>query len=174
MTLKLRSQSMPRPAAHEPSEEGQALVRLVREALGRGGAPAAAVVLREGQTELIYLAPLGEQRLSVGRFLAGLTQSRLDDGEPAQAVGLIGRFGLQQPSGVSIVQVFMEWPDCSWWHWRALVDGEGAIREETATERCAQLGDALPQGLGRWWSAARRGRLQLALHRSAPPPVMVH
>jgi len=74
--------------------------------------------------------------------------------------------------------VFLEWPDCSWWHWRALLSAEGEVLDDTITVRSAERGDPLPAQLGRWWSTGRRHRLSLHLRRRPPVPVaesvMVH
>lgn len=169
MTLRLRIQDL---HPHQ-GPMGEGLVDVLRSGLARGGAPPVAVVVRSEVVHLVGLRTDPPQPIAAGRLLAGLTRARFDDAEDAPvAVGLLGRFELRRRRdervGVPMVQVFLEWGDCSWWHWRALLDADGALLDDSVTVRSAQLGDALPGGLGRWWSTGRRHRLQLQLRRQRP------
>jgi hypothetical protein len=158
--LRLRIAVDARPPGRDDAEH---LVGLVREATERGAAPAAAVVVREAQTELVELRPALAAGISVDHFLAGLSRSQPEGRSLPLAVGLAGRFVLRPRNEprtpaprTSLVLVFLEWPDNAWWHWRALLDAEGAIVDATATVTRALDGDPLPMGLGRWWSLGRR------------------
>ena len=176
MAFQLRIQSIESPAGG--AEDGPSLVQLVRDALERGPAPAAAVVRRPRTIDLIYLRELRD--VNPARLLAALTRSRIDGGPEPEGVGLIGQFSAAPREGVPRpapwVQVFLEWPDNAWWHWRALLGADGRIDPTTVTEHSATLGDPLPAGLGRWWSTGRRERMSLDLHRDpvAPTTDWVH
>jgi hypothetical protein len=109
----------------------------------------------------VDLLPVVRARIPVPAFLAGLTRSRGEGDAEALAVGLAGRFLVRrrsdpQRSGAPVALAFLEWPDNAWWHWRALLDADGAIREDTVTLTRALDGDPLPESLGRWWSLGRR------------------
>jgi len=180
MSLRLRIHDLPPP--DEPTPLPERLVQLLRAGIDRGGAPPVAVIERPNQTHLVPLKPAAEAGLPPGQLLAGLTQARFDD-DPygAEAIGLMGRFQLRrrgEDGGVPMAQVFVEWPDCSWWHWRVLLSVEGGIRDDTVTVRAAAKGDPLPAQLGRWWSTGRRRRLRMHLRRRPAVPVtesaMVH
>jgi hypothetical protein len=73
-------------------------------------------------------------------------------------VGVAGRFLVRRRDepGAPVALAFLEWPDCRWWHWRTLLDGEGRAVPDSDTIRRAIDGDPLPGGLGRWWSQSRR------------------
>jgi hypothetical protein len=168
--LRLRIAVDARPPGRDDAEH---LVGLVRDATGRGAAPPAAVVVREAQTELVELRPPLAAGITVDQFLSGLSRSQPEGRSLPLAIGLAGRFVLRrrnepQPPGprTSLVLVFLEWPDNAWWHWRALLDADGAIVDATATVTRAIDGDALPLGLGRWWSLGRR---RPSIVRYGPP-----
>jgi hypothetical protein len=149
------------------------LVETVEKAAAGKGAPPVLVVVRGEAIELVPVQPLVEERIAAGRFLGALTRSRVDDGPHPDAVGLMGTFTLRrggqgEAPGVPMLQVFLEWPDNSWRHWRTLLDAERSPVADTTTRRAAVLGDALPARLGRWWSLGRRDNLGLALRRKAP------
>ncbi|MEQ1507867.1 MAG: hypothetical protein ABMB14_36905, partial [Myxococcota bacterium] len=109
-------------------------------------------------------------------FLAGLSRSggAGDEGGlgPALAVGLAGRFVYRArgvgPSPVGLV--FLEWPDCRWWSWRVVLDGAGAPVADSESRYCAVDGDALPGGLGRWWSLGRRSGRTVRYGDVVPAP----
>lgn len=170
--MNLRIQDL-KPPPDDASHEEQ-LVGLVLRGVARGAAPPVGVVVRDEVVHLIDVRPAAAQKVAVGRLLAGLTQARFDDApDRPQAVGVLGTFRLKQrpdEAGAPLVQVFLEWPDCSWWHWRALLDADGEVVQDTVTVQSARDGDPLPKGLGRWWSTARRHNLQLHLRRQAPAP----
>ena len=179
MELQLRIQAMRRDPQANRELESQALVDVLRTAVSRQGAAPVAVIMRDTQTQLVPLAPLAERGVPMGRFLSALSRSTVDAGPTPDAIGLMGTFRVRRSPtdtapGVPLVQLFLEWPDCAWWHWRALLDADGAILEDTVTERAATLGDALPARLGRWWSTGRRMRLSMELRRSVPTSPLVH
>lgn len=180
MNLRLTVQTVARDVAGlEDDALGESLAGMVREAVARKGAPTVATVARADRVDLIGLAPVVEGRLPVHGFLASLTRAEVDPGvlDP-HAVGLMGTVRVRRPGdgvdGAPVAVVFLEWPDCRWWHWRALIEPTtGALLDHTETIRRAIDGDPLPDGLGRWWSAGRRqpGRARLAKASDSP---MVH
>ncbi len=175
MDLSFRIQALQRP---EGGREGlfEHLVEVVEKAVAGNGAPPVVVVVRGEVVELVPVQPVIDARIPAGRFLAALSRSRVDDGPHPDAVGLMGRFllrrrrpdGSPEGPGVPMVQVFLEWPDNAWLHWRALLDPDGAMVPDSATRWAAVLGDPLPDRLGRWWSTGRREGLGLALRRRPP------
>ena len=146
-------------ALRADTQTAERLVELVRRAVGARRAPTVAVVVRESRIHLIQLRPLVEARASLARFLAALTRSEAPGGPP-EAVGLVGTVRMRRGRGAVAVPaalVFLEWADCRWWHWQALLDGDNRqILDSTETVRSALDGDPLPSGLGRWWSVGRR------------------
>jgi hypothetical protein len=179
-TLRLRIRILPRrpadPAAYvgdsgegADAQEGRGLVGLVRDVLERGGGGAVAVVVRPDRTELVDLRNLIEARASLPLFMAGLTRSAPEGQRLPLAVGIAGRFMMRtgppqvpvspqerRPRGIPVGVVFLEWPDCRWWHWRVVLGADGQPMEDGETVWRAEDGDPLPQGLGRWWSLGRR------------------
>ena len=169
-SMRVRIRSLERGEPRPDSDEGGRLVELVRRAVHTGQAPTTAVVLRPQRVELIGLRPVVEARQPLWRFLAALTRTETEGS--AEAVGVIGRVGLRGEGGrVPAAIVFLEWPDCRWWWWRALLSPtDGQVLTDTETIRCAVEGDPLPRGLGRWWSLGRRQRLAVRLNRLDAPP----
>jgi hypothetical protein len=158
---------------------GQHLVALVGAALGRGGAPPSAVVLRGERLEIAALHPVIEAGQHPHAFLAGLSRSSMEGvPQPVAAVGVIGVFrgnpAERDPGPTApLATVFLEWPDGRWWHWRALVELEKReLREDTAIVRRAVDGDALPDRMGRWWAFGRRRGLRV--HFRVADESMVH
>jgi hypothetical protein len=92
-------------------------------------------------------------------------------------VGVVGRFGLRRRGAkqpVHVALVFVEWSDGRWWQWQALLAQDGAsLLDDTLIEREAELGDPLPDGLGRWWTLARRRNLRVRLEAHAPDPAPI-
>lgn len=155
--LRLRVRVLTRRPADDDDDEGEHLVSLVTDALGRGGAGAVAVVVRAERTELVEARGVVEAGLSLPMFLAGLTRSEPEGQGLPCAVGLAGRFRLvRSGGGAPVALAFLEWPDCRWWQWRGVLDARGALVPEGETRRRAIDGDSLEGGLGRWWSLGRR------------------
>jgi len=181
MSLRLRIQDL-RPLDPAPPLPDR-LVTSLREAVEKGSAPAVAIVARQDATHLVALGEAAKAGVRPGRLLAGLSTARFDD-DPAlpEAIGVMGRFELrrrgEKAKGAPMAQVFLEWADCSWWHWRALLSADGEVLDDTVTVRSARAGDPLPAQLGRWWSAGRRHRLSMHLRRVPAVPIttseMVH
>lgn len=167
MQLKIRSLNL---KGHTENIEsiGIHLSRALESAAQRGNFPPVAVAVRSERADLIGLSDLGEAKLTVGYFLASLSRSRTADG-PAEAVGLMGKFRTNhgaQGGGGDLALVFLEWGDCRWWYWRALIDPvDGRVMAESATISSAEEGDSLPRTMGRWWSYGRRARMNVALER---------
>ncbi len=169
-TLRIQVRSLSRPIGRQgEDDETNRLVEMVRSAVGRGGAPAMAVVVRPKRVDLVGLSPLLEASSSLPHFFASLTRSTADDGGPPEAVGVVGAVRTKVARGgpgIPTALVFLEWADCRWWQWRCLMGDDGAgLRGETETVRCAAEGDALPKGLGRWWSLGRRLSLEAHFRR---------
>lgn len=184
--LRLRIRVLERRPADDDEAEGRFLADLVRTALERGAASPVAVVVREVRTELVTLRGVVERGVPLPSFLAGLCASEPEGQSRPRAVGLAGRFMLRQretrgrppAAGAPVGVAFLEWPDCRWWQWRMLLDGEDRPVPDSETIRRALDGDPLPGGLGRWWSQSRRTGSTVrygALEPLAPaPPPLVH
>lgn len=159
----------------DDDETGEALVRLVEDALDRGRpAPTTGVLVRPRELVLVSLDvlrpnPDGHPRAGDGRglrpdavhrLLGGL--SRAEGGtswSPPAAVALIGRVGVRvdptaPPAPAALV--FVEWPDGRWWMWRALLDPTTGRRLPDAVLRHRAIdGLPRPRGLGGWWTFGR-------------------
>lgn len=168
--LALKVRDLPAWPSDDDGAVGRELVSLVEGAVARGGAPPAAVVLRPERTELVLLTPAVGAAVPFHRFMAGLTRSAVADASAAEAVGFIGtvrsvadeRPGSETPMAV----VFVEWPDCRWWFWRAaLAEGGRGLRPGSEIVISATDGDRMPDRLGRWWSLGRRLGLTVSLER---------
>jgi hypothetical protein len=148
------------------SAAGPYLSKLLLGAAERGVCPPVAVTVRGGRAELIGLEWLKKAKLTVPYFLASLSRSETAQGQ-ADAVGLMGIFNtIASTLDVPVAIVFLEWGDCRWWYWRALVDPEtGVIRADTITISCAEDGDPMPKKIGRWWSYGRRIKVRVGLKR---------
>ncbi len=166
-----------RPDTIDDDAEGLQLVTLVRRALQGGAAPTVAVVIRAQGVDIVELAPLIRAGASLKRFLAALSRSTAPGGPP-EAVGVIGRVRSRDSSSgprVPEAMVFLEWSDCRWWHWRALLESDGlTLRDGTETVRSAVEGDRMPPGIGRWWSLGRRLGLKAQLTPVAETSSVVH
>lgn len=175
--LRLHVRTMARPSA-EDDPSGEHLVSLVREATARGNRGAAAVVLRDTRVEIIDLASMSEAKIPLAHFLAALSRSEVEGFGPARAVGLVGRMQRRtREGGVPVALAFLEWSDCRWWQWIALLGADGQIVTDSETRRRAADGDPLPQGLGRWWTLGRRTKARVQYGPAAPqakPPELVH
>ena len=160
-------------------EAGPCLSQILVKALKEGQCPPVTVTIRGDRAELIGLADIHRAQLRVPHFLASLSRSRTADGE-ADAVGLMGVFrqsGLGEPTnGSPVAIVFLEWGDCSWWFWRALVAPDGTLLPETVTVSSAAEGDPMPGKMGRWWSFGRRAKIRVGFQRTENSDVgrMVH
>ena len=164
--------------SRDEEAEGRHLVTVMKSALGRGGAPPVALMLRGDGVHLLPLGPIAKQGLPVQRFVAGLTRSTMDDQPLVEAVGIMGVVGVRQRHGgprVPMAVVFLEWPDNRWWCYRALMEADTpTIRDESETVSSAVEGDSLPAGFGRWWSLARRAGLRVNLSRFPEENDLVH
>ncbi|MBT3224423.1 MAG: hypothetical protein HN348_35595, partial [Proteobacteria bacterium] len=155
--MRLKIKSVERPAGLDDDQTGLDLVDLVRKALEVGQAPPVAVVLRDEKVDIINLSPVIEARFPLNRFLASMS-SVIHGG--VDAIGVMGTFKMHrqgEKDGVPVAMVFLEWEDCRWWQWRALVHDQ-VVLDGTETYYRAVDGDPLPHQLGRWWSLARRSK----------------
>ncbi|MCA9570968.1 MAG: hypothetical protein KC656_24175 [Myxococcales bacterium] len=178
MELRVRVGSFFRDLEGLADEElGQQLVALVRRGVPLKAAPTVAVIGRPERLDLVGLKEIADQGWSVGRFIAGLT--RAETGPDVGSVRIIGLMGTVEitPKGgegrVPMAIVFLEWPDCRWWQWKALVEPTTReILEDTETITRAVDGDPMPDGLGRWWSAGRhlRGDVRFDHWPARPTP----
>ncbi len=156
LDLRLRIRAQPRTPG-TPEAESAHLEDLVRRALDAGGAAPVAVVVQPERAELLELRALVQAGVRVAPFLAGLTRSQPEDAGPALAVGVAGRFQVRRGDRhVPVALAFLEWPDCRWSLWQVLVGPDGQVVPDSDVRRRAEDGDALPLGLGRWWSLGRR------------------
>lgn len=178
MQLQLRVSSLFRDLSAETDDGlGERLVEMVRRASDKAEAPPAVAVVRGERLDVVGLAPIVEKKIRPGTFVAGLTRAEMGPsvGDPL-AVGIIGTVGYRPPGAearVPMVMVFLEWEDCRWWHWKALLDpATGDIRPETETWTCAVEGDPMPQGLGRWWSLGRRMTRRMQFDRWPEAPLV--
>ena len=172
MNLRLHVRSFSR--AEVPSDRfvGDHLVEMLMKASAAGRTGAAAVVVRSKTIDGLDLSALRGVGLPLAWFLAGLTTTSTLAGGPVEAVGVMGRVGFRRtgPDGtVPVATVFLEWGDNRWWQWQARLGPDGTPIPETAQVRSASAGDAMPQGLGRWWSAARRRRIHVGLTPLSSP-----
>lgn len=170
--LDLRLQTLTARDPWWPDDDrlGERLAALVRENLPRNGAPTVGLVVRRDRIVLVPLRPVVQAKWRVGWLLGGLARWH-DEGAP-EAVGLMGRIRVRKGKDepwAPLAVVFLEWPDGRWWHWRALLDSEGAIVEGTEAQTRAVDGLPRPSGLGGWWTLARRHKPNLKLERRLPP-----
>lgn len=144
-------------------------VLVARQLDGRRQLGLGLVVVRQRTVELIDVSEARRAGFAPAMLLAGLTTTHTDGGS-VEAVGLCGQVRAHgRELAVPVAMVFLEWADCRWWSWEALLAADGlSLREDTARERTAAEGDAMPAGLGRWWSHARRTGMQLQLTLEAP------
>jgi hypothetical protein len=173
MELQVRVQSVPTDGIGSDDALGERLVSLLHGAVQRGGAPASAMVVTPDRIDIVPLRPVVEAKMRPGLFLAGLSRGAFGSEAPI-AVGLIGTFTwrrTREDAGIPLVMTFLEWADCRWWQWRALVDPGAsplAIRHDTETTLRAVDGAARPDGLGGWWSLGRRRPVDLRWRRTDP------
>lgn len=200
--LSLRVVTVPRASGRtadgaivdDPDDaEGEHLAAVVRGAVASGHAAPVAVVVREARIELVELGPALRARVPVPMFVAGLTRSQPEGQSQPIAIGLAGRFSFRpaselgsaprrppapHPPPAQVALAFLEWSDNRWWHWRATVDGPTSLAPDSEVVRRAIDGDALPNGLGRWWSLARRTGATVRFGPPAPRteqgPPLVH
>ncbi|NCG19757.1 MAG: hypothetical protein GWP91_12180 [Rhodobacterales bacterium] len=171
--LQIKIQSVARESG-EPWQDAMPMVSLVREAITRGSAPLAAVVLRTDRIDIVDLKNIRSAGMSVQSFLAGLSRSTADDGGEVEAIGIIGvlqtrRAQASEDRAVPMAIAFMEWEDCRWWSWRGLLDVEQKeVLSTSEVVACAEEGDPLPGRFGRWWSLGRRRKMKLHLSRERP------
>ena len=164
--VAIRVHSVALEAASDDDAIGGALVRVVQHALARGGAPSAAVGVGGARADLVPLRPFSEAQASLPAFLASLSATLPDGTRPVDAVGLAGTFDLRHGDSsppTTIAMVFLEWSDCRWWRWRALLDqnlGTTLVRAGSEVIDRAVDGAPRPDGLGGWWSLARRTSVQ--------------
>lgn len=160
--MQLAIRAIERRPASTREAEGTYFADLVQRALAEGEGPdrgsPVAVVVRSRRTELVDLKVPRASGVALHGFLAGLTRSNPAGRGLPVAVGVAGRFRLKGADGapVPVGVAFLEWPDCGWWHWQVLLDAGGTPLDATVVRRCAEEGDRMPSGLGRWWSLGRR------------------
>ncbi|MCB9685065.1 MAG: hypothetical protein H6738_07420 [Alphaproteobacteria bacterium] len=181
-SLRIRVQHAPRPRSVDPDTTddehlGTWLSTLVRDAVEKGRAGPVAIVVRGEHVDLVALHPGGEPPpMGTHGFLSGLTASTRD-GDRAEAVGVVGRFvarrGPNDRAGSPVALVFLEWPDCRWWFWKMVLDAEGRPLPDGEQVTSAAAGDAMPAGLGRWWSTQRRTGVVVSFGERVPDEIPV-
>ena len=159
----------PEDAGQSPEELGRTLTALVSNAHSRGRAPGSIVVVREQFFDIVPIGALRRNKVQPARFIAGLCGSTREGSGQPLAVGVMGSFSRRTTDGFEqkLTMVFIEWPDCSWWQWRSLVDEHGKIISNTSTIECASEGLRRPRSLGGWWSAHRRNKVRVHLEPMA-------
>lgn len=170
------------PAPQDDEALASLLVGKLRPAVPVRRAGPSLIVVRGDRIDLLAVRDTPRLPVSSPReALALLTRARFADGMHPRAVGLIGVFGYRaQPKDTPVptALLFLEWADCRWWQYRALVQpGEPEILPQTEGVLRAVDGDARPSGLGGWWSLGRRmnGGVSLTpLMPSAPGEALVH
>ncbi|MEN0063241.1 MAG: hypothetical protein AAGA48_13890 [Myxococcota bacterium] len=161
--------------------EGETLLPIVRGLAAPERVAWVAVVVRAQRIELIDPRPFAKAGPDVMRFMAGLTRSHPANAGPALAVGIAGTLQLNlqtrntKSRATPIALAFLEAPDCDWWMWQRFL-GMDEEEESEAPEQIltARRGDALPNGLGRWWSLGRRARLKVQFEPQTPTSEMIH
>lgn len=180
--MRVRVRARPLDTLPEAEGVGHRLAAWLEERLHASKpVPPVGIVLRPEVVEVVDLMTAHRAHgTSPHRLLAALAHS-VGPAGPAQAVGLFGRFTLQRRARGTVRRapcalVFLEWEDNRWWQWHGLLDEQDALVEGSKMVREAALGDALPRGVGNWWSTARR--LGLSAHPGLPihepTPGIVH
>lgn len=190
MRVDVQIATLARPGT-EDEEVGEHLVKAVREALWRGGAPPSAVAVGREGVAAVPLVPFVQAGLAWPLVVVGLCRETPANVGAADAVGIIGVFQRRppgDPTGVPVATVFLEWPDGRWWHWLGLLapitvadeiraDRAGlALRPETQVIRRAIDGAPRPDGLGGWWTASRVRPIAMnwTSHEPPKPAEIVH
>lgn len=177
MVFELPVRVGPRPASTHADDDalGLWLVDALRGALAQGQAPPAAVIARSDRVEFLLVEPAAQVGLELPDLLAGMSRSRAPDVDYPEAVGLIGVFRKGEArDALPAALVFLEWPDCRWWSWSALLGVDGRLIPHSDERLRAVDGAALPGGLGGWWSLGRRARLDVRLGPAAHPALDRH
>ena len=149
------------------AELGSSLVNMLMGATEKGKPAPVAIALRGPLLELHGITQLSKQGISIPSYLAALCYSKRlpEPSGEVKATGYMGAFirereGVKEGRGI----VFLEWEDCRWWFWEGKFDPTTKLFEPDECRTLSALeGDAMPQGLGRWWSLARRRNLTLTL-----------
>ena len=148
-----------------------ALYAKVEGALGRedGLLPRPAVVgLGEDQVFFYDVLPLFQGGRDVHRFTGAVAGQ---DGVEAVATMGVVRFGPQGSQRLAAM-VFIEWPDGRWCSALRPLDEQRKLRDEwPVVTRTAVEGYPRPNGVGGWFSRARREGLKLrGAPKAAPQP----
>jgi hypothetical protein len=169
-SFPIRVRAVPRDQLPTDDDLRTRLVRLVRDGLREGRGAPAVIVVRERTVDQVDPTSALEGGVPIPALIAAMAGSSTLPGGVAVAVGIAGRLTFRPEGGEPhpVATVFLEWSDNRWWHWQARVDAEGAIVEGSAVVRAAEAGQPLPDGLGRWWSEARRRGLRCQLAPIVP------
>lgn len=169
--LQLRVQAGPRALDRLPLDDddlGEAIFRDAAERISRGAPAPTAIALTPTSVQRIDLGPV--IRLGAGaplRFLASMAGQPDVDCLAQLAVLQQRRAGRPPERGLCL---FIEWTDCRWWlRWLPL-DAEGGPRWAALHTRRAREGWPRPNGLGGWFSLARRAELRLRLEAPGEQP----
>ncbi len=146
---------------------GDALMGRVTQALIQGVPRPALLLLRDEQVDQVDIvdvlqAPAPDRE----RMLAALASQ-----PGVRCCALAGAMTLQRRRGPEIigrqraVVVFLEWPDNRWWSaWLPVADDRRPLADAPVIQRAVD-GSPRPNGVGGWFSLARRENLRLNLHR---------
>jgi len=156
---RIQVQSLDRRTLEKDGSLGDALQGLAAR-LAETSSVTRMLVVRPRSIDTIDPTPLHADGVPTHQGLIGMARSETRHG-PAEALGLAGR-ARRGPDGPEEALLFLEWPDLRWWWWRAPMV-EGQVRRARSLVRDARWGDPMPDGLGRWWSRARRHRAEDAV-----------
>lgn len=149
---RIQVRSMDRHKLEQHGSLGEALQSLAAETAEQD-ATTRMLVVRPRSVDLIDPTPLHAAGVSTPQGLVGMAHSQTRHGA-VEALGLVGR-AQRGPSGPPEALLFLEWPDLRWWWWRAPM-AAGRVQRAHAIVRDARWGDPMPDGLGRWWTRARK------------------
>ena len=168
--IRFQVRSFPPRDVVDDDALGEQLVDLTLRAVARGSAPPVVACVRERRVDLFPAVEVVRAGFSPNWFAATLTRATPDDDGPVLAVGLLGTHQMRrrgEQEGVPIALVFLEWADCRWWSWRALVTADGrGLRDGSELRGRARDGVAKPARLGGWWSRGRRLNVTTHLDRT--------
>lgn len=175
-SFKVRLSIQDRDLERFPTDDdalGSSFSALFSDALRKGPPPPALFTVFSDRVEIMDLRAVLENREPMKPFIAAATHR-----EGVEVVALLGV--LDQVRGGRTVaragSVFLEWPDCRWWHAVQVLGPDGVPLQESPEIARAVDGLPRPQGLGGWFSMGRFFRMSLRLEPSEPssPEPLVH
>jgi len=168
-SVQVRVSIQDRDLERFPQEDealGNSFFQLYHEAMHRGLPPPALFTLFSDRVEIMDMRPVFENGQSMHAFVAAATGRG-----GVEAVALVGVLD-QVRDGRLLARagsVFVEWPDCRWWHAVQVLGRDNVPLSDTPEIHRAVDGLPRPGGLGGWFSRGRYFGLKLELHRSEDP-----